>query len=504
MRESKVENAEEKFVSLVNVNKYYDNGMHAVVDFNLDIKQNEFIVFVGPSGCGKSTTLRMVAGLEDISGGQLIIEGNLANDLEPVDRDVAMVFQSYALYPNMTIYDNMAFPLEMRKDMLPSVNEELKKLIANNHPEYKNDEKLKRFFSDSGIKEFLESESFEEELKALNEEYNLQLTKEDFLTLRHYHKDEIKDRVVEAARILEIEDQLYKKPKALSGGQRQRVALGRAIVRKSKILLMDEPLSNLDAKLRVYMRSEIVRLHQKTNSTTIYVTHDQTEAMTMADRIVVMSKGYVQQIGTPEEIYKHPSNMFVASFIGSPAMNFVDATYDGNELTFKDGNKIAFETKTKKEVNKFYEDLLKEWSEGYQELVSYRSEQVEREWKAKKHLSRKPFTFDEENDEVLKERREGIEKIKKALADLNEGSSVDICFGIRPEAIKENTKGEEFTVDFSELLGDEYYVHFYFGEKRCLARVASENRILKGDKIHLEFVKHKIHFFDPISKRTIF
>jgi len=421
---------ENKFVSLVNVNKYYDNGMHAVVDFNLDIKQHEFIVFVGPSGCGKSTTLRMIAGLEDISGGDLIIEGVKANDLEPIDRDVAMVFQSYALYPNMTIYDNMAFTLQVR----------------------------------------------------------------------HFPKEEIDRRVKEAARILEISDQLQKKPKALSGGQRQRVALGRAIVREAKILLMDEPLSNLDAKLRVYMRSEIVRLHEKMNATTIYVTHDQTEAMTMASRIVVMSKGVVQQIGTPEEIYKHPANLFVASFIGSPAMNFIDSSLKGNEVSFKDGHKFALDKSTGAKVKEFYENLLKEWEDGLPGLVEYRSKQLEREFKAKKHFRKVIFHYNEEEDPVVVKRKENILKIKELLTK----DTLDLVFGVRPESIKENEKGEEFEVEFSELLGDEYYVHFMFGEKKCLAKVPAERKILKGDKIKLEFVKDKVHLFDPISERAIF
>lgn len=237
-----------------NIQKIYENGFHAVHDFNLDIKDKEFIVFVGPSGCGKSTTLRMVAGLEEISDGQLYINDKLVNDVESKDRDIAMVFQSYALYPHMTVYDNMAFGLKLKK----------------------------------------------------------------------MSKDQIDKKVKEAAQILEIEELLDRKPKQLSGGQRQRVALGRAIVRNAQVFLMDEPLSNLDAKLRVQMRSEIIQLHRRLDTTTIYVTHDQTEAMTMATRLVVMKDGYVQQIGTPREIYQKPVNKFVASFIGSPAMNFLD------------------------------------------------------------------------------------------------------------------------------------------------------------------------------------
>ena len=232
-----------------------DQGVIAVQSFNLDIKDKEFIVLVGPSGCGKSTTLRMVAGLEEISGGELYIDGKLVNDVEPKNRDIAMVFQSYALYPHMTVYENMAFPLKLRK----------------------------------------------------------------------MDKDEIDRRVKEAAEILDITQYLDRKPKALSGGQRQRVAIGRAIVREPKVLLMDEPLSNLDAKLRNQMRAEIIKLRQKINTTFIYVTHDQTEAMTLGDRIVIMKDGFIQQIGTPQEVFHHPANLFVAGFIGSPQMNFFNA-----------------------------------------------------------------------------------------------------------------------------------------------------------------------------------
>ena len=232
-----------------------EEGVIAVQKFNLDIGDKEFIVLVGPSGCGKSTTLRMVAGLEEISGGELYIDGKLMNDVAPKDRDIAMVFQSYALYPHMTVYENMAFPLKLRK--VP--------------------------------------------------------------------KDEIDKRVREAAEILDITQYLERKPKALSGGQRQRVAIGRAIVREPKVLLMDEPLSNLDAKLRNQMRAEIIKLRQKINTTFMYVTHDQTEAMTLGDRIVIMKDGYIQQIGTPQEVFDHPANLFVAGFIGMPQMNFFDA-----------------------------------------------------------------------------------------------------------------------------------------------------------------------------------
>lgn len=267
--------------------KYEGNDKYSVNDFDLHIKDKEFIVFVGPSGCGKSTTLRMVAGLEDISKGTLEIDHKVMNDVAPKDRNIAMVFQNYALYPHMSIYDNMAFGLK----------------------------------------------------------------------LRHYKKDEIDKRVKHAAEILGLSEYLDKKPSELSGGQRQRVALGRAIVRDAPIFLMDEPLSNLDAKLRVTMRAEIAKLHQNLGTTTIYVTHDQTEAMTLADRVVVMSVGQVQQIGTPLEVYNKPVNMFVAGFIGSPQMNFFNVHFKGNRISDGKGLNIEIpEGKAKMLKDKGYED----------------------------------------------------------------------------------------------------------------------------------------------------
>ena len=250
-KKKKADEPEKKKVNL----QITDEGVVAVQEFSLDIKDKEFIVLVGPSGCGKSTTLRMVAGLEEISGGELIIDGKVMNDVAPKDRDIAMVFQNYALYPHMTVYDNMAFSLK----------------------------------------------------------------------LRHTPKAEIDKKVREAAEILDITQYLERKPKALSGGQRQRVAIGRAIVRAPKVMLMDEPLSNLDAKLRNEMRAEIIKLRQRIDTTFMYVTHDQTEAMTLGDRIVIMKDGYIQQIGTPQEVFNHPANLFVAGFIGMPVMNFFDA-----------------------------------------------------------------------------------------------------------------------------------------------------------------------------------
>lgn len=252
------------YLVLKDINKIYPNGFHAVHNFNLEIEKGEFIVFVGPSGCGKSTTLRMVAGLEEISKGDFFIDGERCNDKGPRERGIAMVFQSYALYPHMSVYDNLAFSL----------------------------------------------------------------------TLQGVDEDVIEERVQQTAKILGLTEYLDRKPRALSGGQRQRVAVGRAIIRKVNVFLMDEPLSNLDAKQRVTMRSEITQIHQETGATTIYVTHDQTEAMTMADRIVVMKDGYIQQVGTPYELYFKPVNVFVAGFIGEPPMNFITGKVSGKEFTF--------------------------------------------------------------------------------------------------------------------------------------------------------------------------
>ena len=422
-----IEKSDDRFVSLQNVNKFYDKNVHAVIDFNLDIKKHEFIVFVGPSGCGKSTTLRMIAGLEDISSGNLFIDGVYCNDLPPVDRDIAMVFQSYALYPNMSVYDNMAFSLQVR----------------------------------------------------------------------HFPKDEIDKRVREAAKILEIEQYLDRKPKALSGGQRQRVALGRAIVRKARLFLMDEPLSNLDAKLRVQMRSEIINLHDRLEATTIYVTHDQTEAMTMADRIVCMKDGIVQQIATPMEIYKHPANKFVASFIGSPAMNFIDGVYSKGVIRFADGTEVKLPQDKIDSHDQFYKKYLEELENGFDSFAGKRKQE------AMSHASKKMKVQEEYNpdlDPEIVKMKETIEKIKAII----EGCDHEIIFGIRPESIVRSDEGDiKTTIGLSELLGDEYYVHFTYAGQNILAKVASESLLEKGANITFEFKKDKIHLFDSISEKAL-
>lgn len=359
-------------LSLKHINKTYPNGYEAVKDFNLEIEDKEFIIFVGPSGCGKSTTLRMIAGLEDITAGEFYIDGKLMNDVEPKNRDIAMVFQSYALYPHMSVYDNMAFGLKLRKTP----------------------------------------------------------------------KDEIDKRVKEAARILEITDYLDRKPKALSGGQRQRVALGRAIVRNAKVFLMDEPLSNLDAKLRVQMRSEIIKLHERIGATSIYVTHDQTEAMTMADRIVVMKAGYIQQIGTPKEIYNNPANMFVAGFLGAPATNFIHGTYSNGIFTCGE-HKI--------QIPDMFQDKMQAY-EGKKVIMGIRPEDMHAEGIVAQTYPSARFTFH---------------------------------------------------IDVAELLGHEYILHGTYNGEPMSAKIASRLEAKGHEDLDLTMDLSKIHFFDPETENRI-
>ena len=365
-------------LSLQHINKTYPNGFQAVKDFNLEIEDKEFIIFVGPSGCGKSTTLRMIAGLEEISGGTLKIGDKVMNDVEPKDRDIAMVFQNYALYPHMTVYDNMAFGLKLRK--VP--------------------------------------------------------------------KDQIDKAVREAARILDLEKLLDRKPKALSGGQRQRVAMGRAIVRNPKVFLMDEPLSNLDAKLRVQMRIEISKIHQRLGATIIYVTHDQTEAMTLGTRIVVMKDGVVQQVDTPQHLYEQPGNLFVAGFMGSPQMNFLDA-----QIAEKGGDLIA--------------------KVGEYDIV--------------------------------------IPAAKAKVLKDGGYVGKTVVLGIRPEDIHDSQMFIEAspsvpmtsTVKVYELLGAEVFLYFDVNGTQVTARVDPRTTAKTGDPIRFAFDMEKAHFFDKETELTI-
>ena len=363
-------------LSLRNVTKQYPNGFVAVKDFNLEIEDKEFIIFVGPSGCGKSTTLRMIAGLEEISSGECYIDGKLVNDVEPKDRDIAMVFQNYALYPHMSVYDNMGFGLKLRK--VP--------------------------------------------------------------------KAEIDKAVHEAAKILDLEPLLDRKPKALSGGQRQRVAMGRAIVRNPKVFLMDEPLSNLDAKLRVAMRIEISKLHQRLGATMIYVTHDQTEAMTLGTRIVVMKDGVIQQVDSPNELYSHPQNKFVAGFIGSPQMNLIDCPVEEANgdvcVVLPDGEKIQIPA---------------------------------------------------DKGQILKD-----------------GGYVGktICFGFRPEDLTEVPKGTPNTINsvvrVYELLGAEVFLYVDLDSTNVTARVSPDTTSRTNSEVTFAINMDKIHAFDVDTETALF
>ena len=369
-------------VKLTNVQKVYDNKVIAVNDFNLEIKDKEFVVFVGPSGCGKSTTLRMIAGLEEISGGTIEIDGEVVNDLQPKDRNIAMVFQNYALYPHMTVYDNIAFSLRIKK--LP--------------------------------------------------------------------EEEVYARVTNAAEILGISEYLLRKPRALSGGQRQRVAIGRAMVRDSKVFLMDEPLSNLDAKLRNQMRAEIILLRQKLDTTFVYVTHDQTEAMTLGDRIVIMKDGFIQQVGTPEEVFERPGNLFVAEFIGAPKMNIMRT-----QLLLENGKYYVTPFGAKIEVDGINGQLLKE---------------------------------------------KGVE-------------AGEIILGIRPEHIElaeadgaEVVKGK---VLVNEMMGSELHLHVSTGDgTKIIARtptleLSHEDRkqLKNGYPVQLIFPAKALYFFDPETEKNL-
>ena len=480
------------FVSLKDINKIYPNNVQAVFDFNLDIDKNDFVALVGPSGCGKSTTLRMIAGLEEISSGHLYINSVYSNYLESKDRDIAMVFQSYALYPQLTVYDNIGFGLTIRKELLP-------KLDKNGNPEVdENGEVIK--------------------------------------IVRHYTKKEIEERVFKAADILDLGKYLDRRPKELSGGQMQRVALGRAIVRNAQIFLMDEPLSNLDAKLRVQMRSEIVKIHEEVGATTIYVTHDQTEAMTMANKIVVMNKGFIQQIGAPMEVYENPKNKFVATFIGTPPMNILQGTYSEGTVYLNSG--VSF---------KLTEEQIKQHDTFYVTKISYINREIEKIEEEKDLLYARKIllgltanSVKEEDDDTAKFKKERFVKIKKIISKIKNTSAkkmeaeqdeikliieklkeiVDIYnsnlvnphnveVGIRPEHIylKENSKencSDPFTVhtDIVEILGSEFVAYGkYFNDKVTLKL---QDPIKPHTDYEVVFNKSRVHMFDLISTENIF
>ena len=510
---------EDTFISLQHIDKVYPNKVQAVFDFNLDIKQHDFIVLVGPSGCGKSTTLRMIAGLEDISAGNLFIDGKYANDLLPKDRDIAMVFQSYALYPHMSVEQNMAFGIKIRKAPTPVLDEEGKQVTALDEKKIASLEK-----DIETLKKHLESEEcIEEEKEGINNliaklSGQLKYYQENPQPVYKYKKlskEDVHERVLKAANILQIEEYLDRKPRALSGGQCQRVALGRAIVRNSKVFLMDEPLSNLDAKLRVQMRSEIIKLHNSLNATTIYVTHDQTEAMTMATKIVVMDKGYIQQIGSPDEIFYHPNNLFVATFIGSPSMNLFEGVAKNNKLIL-DGDEIELTKEMFDNIERFYIKELESYKNEREDLINnaleYKSikEQIE-------------SSEDENKKQELIDHLKKVESFDERLTFLNDAiakyedfiskKEYGIVFGIRPENIytldtlpsgSKNLIKKEFEVVVSELTGLEFFVHVTYLNKDLIARIKSRELIKAGDKLELVFGLDDSHIFDIVSKKAIF
>ena len=516
------------YISLKHINKIYDNKVQAVFDFNLDIAKHEFIVLVGPSGCGKSTTLRMIAGLESITAGDLFIDNTYANELHPKDRDIAMVFQSYALYPHMSVAGNMAFGLKIRKVPMLKVDENGKPILGINKKAIKVLETqlhdLKQYAKDPEEGENLEE--LEKDIKDLEEKISyLKVTPVEIYENKHLPKEEIRKRVEDAARILQIEEYLNRKPKALSGGQCQRVALGRAIVKNAKVFLMDEPLSNLDAKLRVAMRSEIIRLHNTLSATTIYVTHDQTEAMTMATRIVVMNKGYIQQIGTPIEIYNHPANVFVATFIGSPAMNMMNANFNKGKLIFEKGTVINLTKDFGTALNKFYKDELaalqveltnldKEFIERNEYLTKISNVEKEIESTKDAKLENELIKLKEELKacEESNGRREYLIDTIAEMKNIDVKKDVPVIFGIRPEDIYQSNRvltdgdiSQEFnlTVSVAELLGHEYYVHTNFESGEIVSKIHAKTLLHSGDEIKLVFDISKIHLFDRITKKLI-
>ena len=516
------------YISLKHINKIYDNKVQAVFDFNLDIAKHEFIVLVGPSGCGKSTTLRMIAGLESITAGDLFIDNTYANELHPKDRDIAMVFQSYALYPHMSVAGNMAFGLKIRKVPMLKVDENGKPILGINKKAIKVLETqlhdLKQYAKDPEEGENLEE--LEKDIKGLEEKISyLKVTPVEIYENKHLPKEEIRKRVEDAARILQIEEYLNRKPKALSGGQCQRVALGRAIVKNAKVFLMDEPLSNLDAKLRVAMRSEIIRLHNTLNATTIYVTHDQTEAMTMATRIVVMNKGYIQQIGTPIEIYNHPANVLVATFIGSPAMNMMNANFNKGKLMFEKGTVINLTKDFGTALNKFYKDELaalqveltnldKEFIERNEYLTKISNVEKEIESTKDAKLENELIKLKEELKacEESNGRREYLINTIAEMKNIDVKKDVPVIFGIRPEDIYQSNRvltdgdiSQEFnlTVSVAELLGHEYYVHTNFESGEIVSKIHAKTLLHSGDEIKLVFDISKIHLFDRITKKLI-
>ena len=569
--------ANSAFITLKNVEKIYPNGEKAVYNFNLDIERNEFIVIVGPSGCGKSTTLRMIAGLEDISAGEIYMEDELLNFKPCKDRKMAIVFQSYALYPQMNVFNNIAFPLTINKYPAPIVNsvlfacDEVKKLLGETdwntltaalvnvmREKGSKDDKEERIatifdLSLDGAKllyDFCAKSAFDgqpsEDVKSvwlerirmsetaelekvaqsgvkLNERFcEVDSDGNEKTQIRKLTNYEIKKKVYETAEKLDLTAYLDKLPKELSGGQMQRVALGRAIIKNVPVFLMDEPLSNLDAKLRLTMRSEIVKLHNKINATTIYVTHDQTEAMTMASRLVVMSRGFIQQIGTPEEVYNSPSNLFVARFIGSPSMNLFDMKFDRKGMRLEHGDvSIPMDKKFVARYDEFYKEKVADFQGILENFDAQAREKVLKimsatgESLSDKKVKKKENIFvkikeklDKKKngaDEVPKEKSIGESKLEELKNRLHTDGALTV--GIRPERIRiEKVQvGKKYEGCFitkptiCELLGGEYSVHFDFCDKDVVARFDANSLITTNDDIAVSFSLEDTYVFDPIT-----
>lgn len=467
-KEEHLPNHEGAYVCLNNVQKIYPNGYYSVVDFNLDIKQGEFVVLVGPSGCGKTTTLRMICGLESITAGALYIDGTYSNDLEPKDRGISMVFQNYALFPHLSVYDNLAYGLKVKKIVAPLLDKNGNQVVAIDKKAIKELEKEKKWY----LKKDPENKKVIEDIDHDILEYQnneIPLAKKRKLT-----KQEIDEKINKAASILNLEQLLKRKPSQLSGGQCQRVALGRVLVSDAKLLLMDEPLSNLDAKLRVTMRGEIIRLHKALNATTIYVTHDQVEAMTMADKIVIMDRAHIKQVGTPSEVYENPNCLFVAGFIGSPSMNIFDVSYKDDSL--------------------YSGDLkLKEISGLADKLKAFYQKMLENEYDKQNKLSETFFGELLEDETRLSNER--IEKIKGALDNQN----YPLKFGIRPERISVDENGElEGKIISYELLGERYHVNVVIGTSTIMVNLPNDYSFHVGDKLKIDFGKDYF-IFDSIS-----
>lgn len=581
------------FLSIQHVEKVYPNGEKAVYDFNLDVAKNEFIVIVGPSGCGKSTTLRMIAGLEDITSGDMFLEDELLNYKPSNERRMAIVFQSYALYPQMNVFDNIAFPLTINKYPMPVCNKalaglgEVKKLLSavgaqtiieavsgtlNARMKGKDRiekiamlfeispeaaEKLIALYSDTFkmsedggninqdvlVKWNGELDHEIAEKKAALEAEGVKLNG-DFYEMdgdgkvkiehRKYTPYEIKVKVYETAEKLDLIPYLDKLPKELSGGQMQRVALGRAIIKNVPVFMMDEPLSNLDAKLRLTMRSEIVKLHNRIGATTIYVTHDQIEAMTMASRIVVMSRGFIQQIGTPDEVYNNPDNIFVAKFIGSPAMNFLSAKFNrADNILETDGLRIELSKDFIEKHDKFYSEKKAQLEEMNADFNAQTREKVlrllsttgeDKDVNRNKKNERKFFAgvkalFDKifkKDTPVAVERPFEQEVCERKLRELTEylTENHNITVGVRSERLKieklskvsrEKLPENSFVVKptVCELLGGEYSVHFDFCGKDLVGKFDAREKISVDEEIVISFSSEDLYIFDPVTGDVI-